>query len=124
MDSPSSPDPRPVAVEDAPVLAGVEAPPGALARLRRLVPLVRGLVRQTSRLGVVSAVAAVALWLVVVEPWTWGASPPSGGYGLSLLGLLVLLVPAGAAFLGAWTLADLLDLPTQLREAAREISRW
>jgi hypothetical protein len=98
----------------------VEAPPGTLARLRRLLPLVRALVRQTRRLAAVSAASALVLWLVLVRPWTWGAGAPEGGLGPPLVGLLVLLVPAGAALLGALTLRDLLALPGKLREAATE----
>lgn len=119
MDSVPPPNPRPT-LAPAPAPLAVEAPPGTLARVRRLLPLVRALVRQTRRLAVVSAVAAVVLWLVLTAPWDWRAAPPEGGLVPPLVGLLVLLVPAGAALLGALTLGDLLDLPAQLRGVATE----
>ena len=92
--------------------------PGVVARVRRLVPLVSALVRQTKRLAAASAVSAVVLWLVLARPW--GMHGPEAGYALPLVGLLVLLVPPGAALLGALTLSDLLTLPGRLREAAGE----
>jgi len=117
MDSTPTPDSHP-----APVVppATVSPPPGVAARLQRLLPLVRALVRQTKRLAAVSAASAVVLWLVLARPWDWGASPPAGGHVLPFVGLLVLLVPAGAALLGAYTLADLLALPARLRASALE----
>jgi hypothetical protein len=118
MDSPRSPDPAPPAVPAASVPAA--PPPGALDRLRRLLPLVGGLVRRTKRLAAVSAASAVVLWLALARPWRWGVDPPEDGYALAVVGLLVLLVPAGAALLGALTLGDLLRLPAQLRGAAAE----
>jgi hypothetical protein len=95
-------------------------PPGVLARVQRLLPVVRALVRQTKRLAVVSAVSAVVLWLILARPWDWGAAPPEVGYAGALVVLLVLLVPAGAALLGALTLGDLLTLPARLRATAAE----
>jgi hypothetical protein len=117
MDSPRSPYPaRPAPAVHAPVAP----PPGALQRVGRLLPLVEGLVRGTKRLAAVSAASAVVLWLVLARPWRWGAAPPEDGYVLQFVVLLVLLVPAGAALLGAVTLGDLLRLPAQLRGAAAE----
>ena len=89
-----------------------------MAKLARLLPLVRGLVRQTRRLAAVSAASAVVLWLLLARPWDWGAGSPVLGYAFSVVGLLVLLVPAGAALLGAATLSDLLGLPARLRLSA------
>ncbi|MDX1419621.1 MAG: hypothetical protein R3181_06605 [Rubricoccaceae bacterium] len=126
MDSSPHPRPRPAAApptaaEAAPPTV-FEAPPGVVARVQRLVPLVQGLVRQTRRLAAVSAVSAVVLWLLVVRPWRWGVDAPDLGYALPIVGLLLLLVPAGAALLGAWTLADLLSLPARLRAGAAATS--
>jgi hypothetical protein len=89
-----------------------------VARVRGLLPLVHALVRQTKRLAVVSALSAVVLWLLLARPWAWGAAAPEVGYFGAFVVLLVLLVPAGAALLGALTLSDLLTLPGRLRASA------
>ena len=118
MDSPRFSHPAPPPATAAPV--PVEAPPGTLDRVRRLLPFVEALVRRTKRLAVVSAGSAVVLWAILTRPWAWTLGAPEGGYTLPLVGLLVLLVPAGAALLDALTLGDLLRLPAQLRGAAAD----
>lgn len=93
-------------------------PPGApspalVQRLTRLLPSVRGLVRAAKRLAAVSAVAAVVLWLVLVDvPALW----PASGYTVeAVLGLALLLVPAGGTLVAAYTLEEVLALPARLR---------
>ena len=89
-----------------------EAPPGALARLGRLLPGVEALVRFAYRLAGVSALAAALIVAAVGD-----AAPTLTTGVLVALGLL-LLVPAAAVALAGWTLADLASLPRQLKEAA------
>ncbi len=101
------------------------APPGALARLGRLLPGVEALVRFAYRTAGASAVAAV---VIVAAVWQWldgSAWVPSGAAeAWPLLGGLgaVLLLPAAAAALAGWTLADLASIPGQLRDAALQAS--
>ena len=122
MDSPPRPaGPRPavLAEEAAPPVSGggaelEAASPGALARLGRLVPRVDALVRFAYRTAAVSAVAAVLIWLALFE-----ATLRTGAVGgAAVVVAVLLLVPAGAAALVGWTLADLASLPGQLRDAA------
>ena len=90
------------------------ASPGALARLGRLVPRVEALVRFAYRTAAVSAVAAGIIWLALFE----GALRTGAVGGVAVVVAVLLLVPAAAAALAGWTLADLASLPGQLREAA------
>ncbi len=67
-----------------------------------------------------SALAAVAVVVALVE-WSSGGAPVAGTVSWGAVALLVVLwIPAGAAALLAWTVADLARLPGQIREAARE----
>ena len=91
-----------------------EAPPGALARLGRLIPRAEALVRFAYRTAAVSAAAALAILAAVLD--AVGSADASPGVVVVLS--LVLLLPAGAAALAGWTLADLVSIPSQLREAA------
>ena len=90
------------------------ASPGALARLGRLVPRVDALVRFAYRTAAVSAVAAGLIWLALFE----GALRTGAVGGVAVVVAVLLLVPAAAAALAGWTLADLASLPGQLRDAA------
>ena len=119
VDSPPRPVPAAPAPETAPPVgpsgADLEAAsPGALARLGRLVPRVDALVRFTYRTAGVSAVAAGLVWLALFE----GALRTGAVGGAAVAVAVLLLVPAGAAALAGWTLADLASLPGQLRDAA------
>ncbi len=103
-----------------------EAPPGALARLGRLLPGVDALVRFAYRTAAASAVSAVLIGLVVLQ-WVDRAVPIPGSLtGEGWLALIVLgmflLLPATAAALAGWTLADLASIPAQLRDAALQAS--
>ena len=109
MDSPTSP-PAPPAAPLA------EPPPGALARLGRLLPGVDGLVRFVYRTAAASAVAAALVAAAVAEALAGAVGGVPWAAVAALL--LVLWVPAGAAALAGWTLADLARLPGQLRDAA------
>lgn len=93
-------------------MALAEAPPGALARLGRLIPGVDAIVRFAYRLAGVSAVAAALIVATVLE-----AAPGLAMGVVVALGLL-LLVPAAAVAIAGWTLADLASLPRQFKEAA------
>ena len=90
-----------------------DAPPGALARLGRLLPSVDAVVRLAYWLAAASAVAvALILWAV------WDAfSARLWPTDLAVLGA-VLLLPAAAVALAGWTLADVARLPGQIRDAA------
>lgn len=93
---------------------GVEveaASPGLLARLGRALPAVDTLVRFAYRTAAASAVAAALVVGAVAE--AVGGLP---GWAV-VLGLGLLLPSAGTALAG-WTLADLVRIPGQLREAA------
>ncbi len=86
----------------------------ALARLGRVLPAVDALVRFSWRTAAASAIAAA----VVVGAVATRA--PSVGT-VDLIGLaVVLLVPALAALVVAWTLGDLRRLPGDLRAVAAE----
>ena len=104
-----------VLVEDAPppTFSAEAPPPGALARLGRMLPRAAAVTRFAYRTALVSLVsAALILWAIVD---TFGVSLAR----LDLAVLAVLLVlPAAAAALAGWTLADLAALPGDLKEAA------
>ena len=59
--------------------------------------------------------AAVSLWLVLVLP---GGVDASWVLGFSLLGLIVLMIPAGLIFLFYFGLVSVANLPTRLLEKA------
>ena len=101
----------------ADALAEAEAPPGALARLGRLLPGVEAVARFAYGTALVSAASAA---LVV-----WAVADAVGGIATAdLVGLSVLLfVPAAATALAGWTLADLARLPGQIRESALAAAR-
>ena len=114
MDSKTRPAPSlttasvPEAALDVPPEA---ASPGALARLGSLLPSVEALVRFAYRAAAASAVAALLIVAAFAEA--------AGGVPL-WLGLLggALLLPAAGTALAGWTLADVVRIPGQLREAA------
>ena len=130
MDSPNAVRPRPAAPAEAGLEApgggaveapglglaagpsGLEAAPGALARLGRMLPGVSAVVRAAYRTAGASAVAAVLIVAAVADV---ASAVPAG---LLVVLALVLMVPAGALALAGWTLADLAGLPRQLRDAA------
>ena len=106
---------RPAALTDAPDLAPevAAAPPGALARLGRMLPGVEAVVTAAYRTAAVSALAVAAILFAV-----WDAfSARMVVADLVVLGV-VLSLPALAVALAGWTLADVARLPGQLREAA------
>ena len=99
-----------------------EAPPGALARLGRLLPGVDALVRFAYRTAAASAVSAVLIVAVVLR-WVDRAVAVPGsltttGWAALVALTAALLLPAAAAALAGWTLADLVSIPGQLRDAA------
>ncbi len=111
---PASPRPAPPAPTASGASAEVDqAPPGALARLGRLLPSVDAVVRSAYRLAGLSALSvAVILWAV------WDAfSLRMVPMDLAILGV-VLLLPAAAVAVAGWTLADVARLPGQIRDAA------
>ncbi len=118
MDSRTRPAPSPPATPEAPAAVVAEAPPGALARLGRLLPGVDALVRFAYRTAGASVVAVALILAVAIDAvgWTEGTR-----LGLALLAA-VLLLPAAAAALAGWTLADLVSIPGQLRDAALQAS--
>ena len=118
MDSPIRTRPAPPASADpaveAPTSAALaEAPPGALARLGRVLAGVEAIVRFAYR---VATLSAVSVGLIVLALATHTGNGPAE---LAAVGLL-LLTPAAAVALAGWTLSDLARLPRQLKEAALE----
>ena len=106
--------PRPDVAGATPAVLA-DAPPGALARLGRVIPGADTLVRFAYRTGAASAVAAALVWAALFERVV---GTPSMPWPFAIVVAVVLLVPALAAALVGWTLADLVRLPGQLREAA------
>ena len=95
-----------------------EAPPGALARLGRLLPGVDAVVRAAYRTAAVSSLAVAVILYAV-----WDAfSARMIAADLVVLGV-VLLLPAAAVALAGWTLADVARLPGQIRDAALGAAR-
>ena len=123
VDSSATRSPVVAPAETPAVEAGVPAadavPPGALARLGRLIPGAEAVARFAYRVAGASVVAAgLVVWAVVdAVGWTDVSRGP-----LVALGLLLLL-PAAATALAGWTLADLARLPGQLRDAALSAAR-
>jgi len=102
-----------LATDTTAVLA--ETPPGVLQKLGRVVPAADTLVRFAYRTGIVSAGSAALIWFTLFRGALGTAAMP---WGLALGLAALLLIPAGAAALVGWTLADLVRLPGQLRQAA------
>lgn len=92
-----------------------ETPTGVLQKLGRVVPAADTLVRFAYRTGAVSAISAVLIWVALFGGGIGTVAMP---WGLALATAALLLIPAGAAALVGWTLADLVRLPGQLRQAA------
>lgn len=92
-----------------------ETPTGVLQKLGRVVPAADTLVRFAYRTGLVSAISAGLIWFAVFGGAVGTVAMP---WGLALATAALLLIPAGAAALVGWTLADLVRLPGQLRQAA------
>lgn len=108
---PATRDPEAAPPEAALVLDGEAVEPGALARLGRLLPSVEALVRFAYRTAAVSAAAALVIVAAVAEA-------VSGLPGWLLLVGALLMLPAAGTALAGWTLADVVRIPGQLREAA------
>ncbi len=96
-----------------------EAPAEARSRLAWVAPAARGAVRLSWRTAAVGALGAAAVWAALFRTALADGSMP---WGASLLVAAVLLVPAAAAAVLAWTLGGLVDLPGDLRAAARDVS--
>lgn len=112
------PEASPVASHElAPDVPAVieETPTGVLQKLGRVVPAADTLVRFAYRTGAVSAISAVLIWVALFGGGIGTVAMP---WGLALATAALLLIPAGAAALVGWTLADLVRLPGQLRQAA------
>ena len=105
MDSTRTLAPPPADLDETP------ASRGALARLGRVLPGVHAVVGWAYRLAAVSAVAAGLIVLAVWDVLEVGAP------ALAALGA-ALLVPAAALAVAGWTVADLVSLPGQIRDAA------
>ena len=67
-----------------------------------------------------SAGSAVVLWWIWFDPHRWISGLTGQWAALAAIVLLVLLIPAGAAFIGYLTLKEILDLPKKLKSAASE----
>ena len=115
----SSPEPRPLPAV-APPDGAPAVSPTVLGRVQRLVPYAQRAIGAVRVVGVVSAMSTAALWALLVHPWMWMQGAEAGSVVLALGVLVVLLVPAGAAFLGVLTLGDVLALPGRLRLLATE----
>ena len=119
--APSAPAPStgaPLAAPPAEVPEIAQAPPGALARLGRMLPAVDTVVRAAYRTAGLSALSVAVILYVL---WDWRAERMVPG-DLVVIGL-VLSLPAAAVALAGWTLADVARLPGQIREAARSAAR-
>ena len=86
-----------------------------LARIGRALPRLSALVRFANRVALLSAICAGALW--------WSLAGGSFALGAAawipaLGGLVLLLIPAGAAWLLGLTLKDLAAIPAGLRATA------
>lgn len=84
----------------------------AIRRLQRLVPLVHSLIGKVRVVGVASAGAAVALWVVLFGGVVWPLSVKTAG---ALVVLAVLLVPAVGTWFAVATMREVLELPARLR---------
>ena len=98
---------------DSPPLAP-SPPAGAPARAGRLASAARGAVRAAWWTAALGAFGALALWTAVF------AGRGADLSDMAVVGLL-LLVPAAAAAVLAWTLGGLVALPGDLRAAARSV---
>ena len=103
---------RPEASDDGPA---VRDPVSGLARL---APAARGAVRAAWRIAGAGALGATAVWAALAQHDVAGGT---FSWASAAVVAAVLLVPAGAAALLAWTLGDLIDLPGQFREAAGNV---
>ena len=94
--------------------------PGSAApsRLTRLVPAARAAVRVAWRTALAGALGAAAVWTALFEQMLAAGTVP---WTPALLVAAVLLVPAAAATLLAWTLDDLLNLPDAMRAALGDV---
>ncbi|MDX1531691.1 MAG: hypothetical protein R3362_09210 [Rhodothermales bacterium] len=91
--------------------------PALPERVREVLPTVPALVRRVRAVAFVSAGAAVVLWGLVLGPSAW---PLSGWTVVALLGLGVLLVPAGGTLVAVWTLEEVAALPARVRALTGE----
>ena len=99
-------------------VAQIPADQSPESRLQRLLPVVRSITSKVRTLSIVSAGSAVVLWWIWFNPHRW-IDGVSGQWAALAVGvLLVLLIPAGAAFVGHLTLKEILDLPQKLKGAA------
>jgi hypothetical protein len=103
---------RPAASDEAPAVVG------PVSGLARIAPAARGAVRAAWRIAGAGALGATAVWAALAQ---YDLAAGTFGWAPSLIVAAVLLVPAGAAALLAWTLGDLIDLPGQFREAAENV---
>ena len=101
----SGPVSAPVALADADATS-----PGALARVGRWLPRVRGIVRFAYRSALAGVVSAGLIVAALAQAGVWRDA-------LVVLGV-ALAVPPLAVALAGWTLADLASLPAQVRDAA------
>lgn len=117
VDSATVPRP-PTVTPSTPSTEEESVPPGALARLGRLLPRISTVVRWAYRLAAVSAASAGVIVVALASAdWTW-LTPAA----LAVLAV-VLLLPAAAVAIAGWTLADIASLPGQIREAALAAAR-
>ena len=90
------------------------------SRLQRLLPVVRSITGKVRTLSIVSAGSALVLWWIWFDPHRWIGGVTGQWAALAVGVLLVLLIPAGAAFVGHLTMKEILDLPQKLKGAASE----
>ncbi len=95
-----------------------EPGPADPSRLARLVPAARAAVRVAWRTALAGALGAAAVWAALFEQMLAAGTVP---WAPALVVAAVLLVPAGAAALLAWTLDDLLNLPDAMRAAMANV---
>lgn len=101
-------------------VAQIPADQSPESRLQRLLPVVRSIMGKVRTLSIVSAGSAVVLWWIWFDPHRWISGLTGQWAALAAIVLLVLLIPAGAAFIGYLTLKEILDLPKKLKSAASE----
>ncbi len=110
-------DPAVLAASPAPE-PPAEVPVETRSRLAWVAPAARGAVRLSWRVAAVGALGAGAVWIALFRSALMHGAAP---WGAALLVAAVLLVPAAAAALLAWTLGGLVDLPGDLRAATRDV---
>lgn len=85
-----------------------------------MIAVVRGLTGKVRRLSIVSAFSGGIAWWIWFSPHTWLNGLPGKWGVFAMIVLILLLIPAGAAYVGYRMLNSILDLPSKLKETASD----